>query len=103
MSLIDVFAHDLLTNSPLFDGDLPTKSILISGLEPHLHEGDDAFQRKSLLKMTTILDFWRAIFDSYNESSIKECERIRWAGTTGSVDLAMMDKTVPIPQQIEKL
>ena len=42
------------------------------------------------------------IFDSYNELSIKEGERIRRAGENSAVDLAIMDETVPIPHQLDK-
>ncbi len=127
-------------NSPLFDGDLPTRpttSIVYAELETHLSEENYKFQRQSQLKTTTIIDFMskvrqipnlssfnnvgdavshvfsgarsvcpsdeiHVIFDSYSELYIKDCERLRRAGITGSVDLAVMDESVPIPQQTDK-
>ncbi len=41
------------------------------------------------------------VFDSYTELSIKDSERIRRTGAIGSIDLAMMNKYVPIPQQTD--
>ncbi len=42
------------------------------------------------------------IFDSYMELSTKEGERMRRAGEGGSIDLAKMTESVPIPQQMDK-
>jgi hypothetical protein len=42
------------------------------------------------------------VFDSYNELSIKEGERIRRAGENSAVNLAVVDESVPIPLQLDK-
>ncbi len=60
MSLPEIFAHDLLHHSPLFDGGFPTKpqkSNLILELETHLEQVDYRFQRSLSMKTTIIVDF----------------------------------------------
>ena len=42
------------------------------------------------------------VFDSYKEFSIKSAERIRRTSEAAPIDLAVLDESVPIPQQHEK-
>ena len=42
------------------------------------------------------------IFDSYISRSLKECERVRRESVSGTIDLALIESSTPIPVQLQK-
>jgi len=57
---------------------------------------------QSDIRVSLSVEITRIVFDSFRELSIKEGERIRRAGENSAVELAVIDKSVPIPHQMDK-